>query len=78
MVLVIMKNLIVLLTQDHKKVKMLTDEEIVEMLSCIIEALDYDLWKDYFCDFTDDPHFAGAEIEEMVAIVKDHIEKSNK
>jgi len=48
------------------------EEQIKEMLSDIVSAIDYDIWKDIF-EFPEDPEFAEDLIDELTTIVHHHL-----
>ncbi len=52
----------------------LSNEQIIDMLSDVIKALDYDLWKEYFVyeDLED------TTVKEMTGIVKEHLNKNTE
>jgi hypothetical protein len=51
----------------------MTDDQIVVMLSEIVEALDYDLWKDVFFYGGTGLPIPSDELEDLVEIVRSHV-----
>lgn len=63
-----------LLYKRKYKMKQLTDEQIKDMVSDIINSVDYDIWKDIFSDEPEDPEWTQDLIDELICVVKNHIE----
>lgn len=53
----------------------MNDKEIKQMLSDLINEIDYDIYKSYFV-YEDDEH--GLDLTPLVEIVKKHLNKAKK
>ena len=50
----------------------MTDSEIIEMLSDVVQAIDYDIWKETFLGEEEVPEDSGT-VQELMGIVKQHM-----
>jgi hypothetical protein len=55
----------------------MTDDQIIVMLSEVVEALDYDLWKDVFFYGGTGRPATNEELADLIAIVKEHLLRRN-
>ena len=53
------------------------DQEIREMVLEIIKEVDYDIWKSYLLEFSEDPEMSEEEIESLIEIAKKYIKNEN-
>jgi hypothetical protein len=52
----------------------MTEKQILQMLKGIIRNVDYDIYKGLFVN-PEEPDFAKEQIDDLVAIVKNHLEQ---
>ena len=55
----------------------MSDDKIRDMLMEGIMRLDYDMWKDFKPDLSEDPEYAAEEMDACVAIVREHLERTD-
>ena len=52
----------------------MTDEQIKNMVSDIVNTVDYDIWKDIFSVEPEDPEWSQNLIDELIRVAKKHID----
>ena len=52
----------------------MTDEQIKNMVSDIVNTVDYDIWKDIFSPEPEDPEWSQNLIDELILVAKKHID----
>lgn len=55
----------------------MNDEKIKEMILAIIEHVDYDIYKDFLPEHSEDPKISAKILDELIEIVKKYIGNNN-